>query len=584
MLVNQFTAEYVLVRGIIYMFSYTGLICLFYFFLALSIGGVQFIAHPFSIAIEVLGAIEILFYLFWFLPYRHYLHSQKPIFPPPLLRNERAELFDKTLGTVRDVELFVKGWMGGAGLEDLRREDVKLWLLWALWDREGIPGNDEEELEGYVDRVEAALGREIKGGWGKAKGIRLSFGKFEVSHRSLMFYLIIGFIDFATSMTLLISGFRFYRQPRRAFFSSFPLRPLTLLAPKQSASPNFSYFHRPHKSPNHRPLVFIHGVGVGLFPYLLFLSKIPKDVGILAIEVLPTSSRITRGLPLPLDIMCEFGDIVTQQNLPNFVMIGNSFGTFFTRQFLDSQYLSSRMHSIIMLDPVTVLLGMPDTAANFTTRVPVEANEWELWWAAQTEPDIAFNLSRRFCWREHVVWKEDLVGKPVTLIMGGKDCIVNPIAIASYITRDYPTPDGELERERWTKSIETWTGEGLELVWLEGYDHGQWLMSSKVLPKITKIIESYCTIAHTTSAAQQSTSSDNTRYNSKPYCSANRSRRERRRGRSGALLGSSLQVLESAVHAEMSGYGRRGRWWRGRRRDILNPPSASAQPQYCAPT
>lgn len=307
-------------------------------------------------------------------------------------------------------------------------------------------------------------------------------------------------------MLLLTSGFKFYRQPRSAFLKSFPLRPMTLLALKQSDSPNLSYFWRPHKSDKHRPIVFIHGVGIGLTPYIPMILKLSKDIGFLAIEVLPISSRITTALPLSIDLMREIGDIISQINLPNFVFIGNSYGTFFTRLFMDSSYLASRMQSIIMIDPVSVLLHLPDVAYNFTKREPVEANELQLWWAAQTEPDIAFTLGRRFCWREHLVWREDLRSRPTTLIMGGRDCIVNPEAIASYITKDVQenstaSTDTKADlswtwedRKRWKRSLEDWKGEGLELVWLEGYDHGQGFMSPQMLPKIVKIIERYCQI------------------------------------------------------------------------------------------
>ena len=101
--------------------------------------------------------------------------------------------------------------------------------------------------------------------------------------------------------------------------------------------------------------------------------------------------------------MREIGDIITQRNLTDCVFVGNSYGTFFTRLFLEPSYLNSRMYSIIMLDPVAVLLHLPALPYNFTRRKPVEANELQLWWAAQTDPDITFTLRRRFCWREHVV-------------------------------------------------------------------------------------------------------------------------------------------------------------------------------------
>ena len=246
------------------------------------------------------------------------------------------------------------------------------------------------------------------------------------------------------------------------------------------------------------------GVGIGLAVYIPLMLRLPKDIGILAVEILPVSSRITTSIPLAQDLAREIGDIISQQSLGDFVFVGNSYGTFFTRLMLDSTYLNNRISKIVMIDPVAVLLHLPDLAYNFTRRKPVEANEIQLWWAAQTDPGIAFTLGRRFCWREHLVWRDQLETRPTTLIMGGRDCIVNPQAIATYVTKkDSPVDGGEWDEsedftwtwrdeEKWKKSLDAWKGEGLELVWLDGYDHGQGFMSPKTLPKILEIIEQYC--------------------------------------------------------------------------------------------
>ncbi|KAL5412980.1 hypothetical protein PMIN06_004469 [Paraphaeosphaeria minitans] len=502
MLLGKSTFELALIKAFVYFYSYLGLLCLAYFYLALSIGGVRAVTHPVSIAIEVLGAVEILFYLCWFLPYRSYLRKQKAVFPPPLNRRQRQDLWNRCLAVTPDIELYVKKWMCGGSLEDLRRENMKEWLLWALFDREGPPGDDDDELEEYVEAVEEMLGKNIRPGWGPAACLRLNFRTFAVSHRSLTYYMIIGTIDFLVSMILLVSGFTFYRQPRNKFLKTFPLRLLTLLAPKESAAPNFSYFYRPHKSTTHRPIVLIHGIGIGLASYLPLLLMLPKDIGILAIEILPISSRITEALPLPADQVREIGYIFAQQNLDSFVFIGHSYGTFFAKLMLETPFLAARMERMVLVDPVAILLHVPDVAYNITSRKPKDANEIEIAWAATKEPDIAFTIAKRFCWRKHIIWQEDLLRCPTTVVVGSDDCLVNAEAIAAYVTKGPPQPDPASVvskpdlRWSWTdrKSWETnfWSGEGLELYWLAGYDHGQSFFSAPVLRNLVKLVEQYC--------------------------------------------------------------------------------------------
>ncbi|KAF2443170.1 hypothetical protein P171DRAFT_522791 [Karstenula rhodostoma CBS 690.94] len=501
MLLGNSTFEYALIKAFICFSSYLGLLCLVYFYLALSIGGVSVVAHPVSIAIEVVGAIEILFYLCWFLPYRSYLWKQKALFPPPLNRKQRQDLWVRSLAVTPDIELYVKKWMCGASLEDLRRENLKEWLLWALFDRQGPPGDDDDELEEYVEAVEEMLGKNIRPGWGPGTCLRPNFRKFSVSHRSLTYYMLVGTIDFWTSMILLISGFTFYRQPRGKFLKTFPLRPLTLLAPNQSAAPNFSYFYRPHLSTTHRPIVLIHGLGIGLAAYLPLLLMMPKDIGILAIEVLPTSSRITEALPLPADQAREIGDIIAQQNLSAFVFIAHSHGTFFAKLLLETPFLAARMERMVLVDPIAILLHVPDVAYNATSRTPKHPNELHMAWAATAEPDIAFTLAKRFCWRSHILWQDDLLRCPTTVVVGSDDCLVNAEAIAAYVTKGPPRPDPASvvskpdlqwswdDRKSWEANF--WSGEGLELYWLVGYDHGQAFFSAPVLRNLVKLVEQY---------------------------------------------------------------------------------------------
>jgi pimeloyl-ACP methyl ester carboxylesterase len=242
-------------------------------------------------------------------------------------------------------------------------------------------------------------------------------------------------------MILLVMGFSFYRQPRAKFFKSFPFRPLTLLSLKPSASPNFSYFYRPHKSTTHRPIVFIHGLGIGLISYIPLFFMLPKDVGILALEVLPITSRITESGILPADQAREIGDIIAQQGLDSFVFVGHSYGTFLAKLLLESSFLASRMERIVLIDPIAVLLHVPELAYNATTRTPKYPGEIEIEWAATAEPDIAFTLAKRFCWRSHILWYEDLLRCPTTVVVGSEDCLMNADAIATYVTKGAPQPD-----------------------------------------------------------------------------------------------------------------------------------------------
>jgi pimeloyl-ACP methyl ester carboxylesterase len=87
---------------------------------------------------------------------------------------------------------------------------------------------------------------------------------------------------------------------RTSIFNVFPFRPLAVVSSHDSPAETLSYWHRPHTSKTRLPILFIHGIGVGLFPYASFLAALNEDEdssdgqqGIIAVEMMSISSRIT---------------------------------------------------------------------------------------------------------------------------------------------------------------------------------------------------------------------------------------------------------------------------------------------------
>ncbi|KAK1980737.1 hypothetical protein LZ30DRAFT_794792 [Colletotrichum cereale] len=544
MIVQKTWPQYIAVRALIYMMRDLGLLGLTYFYVMFAIGGVKAIAHPFSIFVEVVAAIEILFYLLFFLPYKWHLQTWKSYRPPQMGRAQRARLYHKLLSLVPDGEEFVRKWMLNAHMEDIRRDNMKDWLLWALFEQDNMvsrPTKDvDQELEQCIDDMEEKFGIKLRTGRGNAEALRLMFDPVVIQHRSLFYYLAIGLLDTLMTLYLLSQGYRYYRQPPSTFFKVFPLRIINLLPFTHSAADGMSYWYRPHKSTTKRPIVFIHGLGIGLIPYMFWLHTIPKDVGILAVEMLPISSRITTYPLASTPELCEMiAKCVAQQRASqpapisgergtwdDFVLIGNSYGTLLMGPLLQRADFAPRVAATILIDPVSLLLHHPDLAFNFTRREPKPSvrgrtghgNEWQIWWASATDAGTAHALARRLCWRESLMWREILtpslrsvesgyyasgsqeeiaiygngvqVGMRSTVILGGEDCVTAPKSVASYVHSGdvkWSLDDVEIwKRYQWTGKEE------LELMFLDGKDHGQGIMVPYPHKPIQTVIDSYC--------------------------------------------------------------------------------------------
>lgn len=128
-----------------------------------------------------------------YLPY-----GLKAVVHPPLTsRAQRHALFDRCLSNLPDFNKFTALWFQTGSVTDVKRDNYIDWLLWALFstDRQGcIAGMDsiiDEELNGYMDQIEAISGRKIEPGRNPLiKPLRLTLDPVVMLPRPLVWYAV----------------------------------------------------------------------------------------------------------------------------------------------------------------------------------------------------------------------------------------------------------------------------------------------------------------------------------------------------------------------------------------------------------
>ena len=283
-------------------------------------------------------------------------------------------------------------------------------------------------------------------------------------------------------------------------------------------------------------MVFIHGIGIGLYPYTKFLNELNstsgvesldpnEQVGIIAIEIMPVSFRITHHALSRSEICYEI-DLILRKHLPptqKFVLVSHSYGSVVSTHLLKTPAVASRIGPVVLIDPVSILLHLPDVAYNFTRRKPREANEWQLHYFASMDPGVSHTLGRHFFWNENVLWKKDLGGRKLTVSLGGKDLIVNTEAVGRYLsdipsksetrygnssdndaligfddTKDYGETKMSSYRvqeayrsdDEW-KSRQ-WQGIDIDVIWFKECDHAQVFDKPARRGRLIKVIQAYC--------------------------------------------------------------------------------------------
>lgn len=450
---------------------------------------------------------------------------------------------------IADPEAYLQKWFLGAPLSEIKRENVKEFFLWAFFNRGGPPGDDDEELEDYVFATEKLLGKPIEEGRGNAKCLRLTLDRVDMLHRSLVWYIVrppskdtihlaniwqcVGFVDFLTYMKMLFHGFQFHRTSLTRFFTLFPFRWQTLFTRYRSPAKHTTYWYRPHTSTTKLPVVFIHGIGIGLYPYTNFLGELnsvaglestnpDEQVGVLAIEIMPVSFRITHHALSRQDMCAEIDQILLKHFGPDqkFVLSSHSYGTVICTHLLKTPSIARRIGPVVLIDPVSILLHLPDVAYNFTRRQPKEANEHQLYYFASMDMGVSHTLSRHFFWNENVLWKKDLEHRRTTVSLSGRDLIVDTEAVGRYLSdqpksvlangySDHPEliveeaddesstvrmRGGDItaddEEEEW--KTRPWRGSGIDVLWFKDLDHAQVFDAPSSRRRLISAIRTYC--------------------------------------------------------------------------------------------
>ncbi|KAI9065071.1 hypothetical protein FKP32DRAFT_1610897 [Trametes sanguinea] len=390
--------------------------------------------------------------------------------PPLPSREEREALFKKCFDRVSDSEK-AYGWFFSAPPDGIKRENIVEWLLWAIFGthREGLKEEWAEELQMYVQKMEDLMGRKIEEGWDQTvRCMKVTLDPVDMIHRPLLWYFIVATIDTITAVQMKNRGFQHYTSSHCA--ACFPPRTFTAFS-NNAPHPDLVYWLRPHKSATKDPVLFLHGIGIGLWPYVPFFGDLVEadpDVGIIAIE------------NLSIKMLEALLELLDAHGIERVVVAAHSYGTVIAAHMLRDPQLCPRVSAWLLVDPVPFLLHLPSVAYNFVYRAPRTANEWQLWYFASRDPDIARALARHFFWAENILWKEDLVGKQVAVVLCGKDQIVDAAEVRRYLTGE---DDADIKFK--------WKKDGLEVLYYPALDHSQVFDTKELRRPMVDIIQGF---------------------------------------------------------------------------------------------
>ena len=103
-------------------------------------------------------------------------------------------------------------------------------------------------------------------------------------------------------------------------------------------------------------------------------------------------------------------------------------------RIISDSHQPSIVYSLTLLDPVSLLLSLPDVAFGFLYRSPNTIVQAVIYYFASRELTIAHTLHRNFWWYRNALWLEDIPDSiPVIVGIGGVDEVASPSALKEYV-------------------------------------------------------------------------------------------------------------------------------------------------------
>ncbi|KAF9114870.1 hypothetical protein BGX27_009515 [Mortierella sp. AM989] len=441
-------------------------------------------------------ATELLFFIHFWTKLRQ-AQTIDRVAKGPKTRQERKELFQRCLETVGKGEA-AKRWAEiwfdtgrtakPAKFEQIGRSNMIEWLAWAFW---AMPVEEVLEsstnmmdLNQMVDTIEAAKDVKFSEGYNsEVESIRLAFDPVLASHRPLVYYALVWVANLMAGVVFYLIGFT--RTEGTVYGKSFL---------KQDPATDLSYWHKSPVNPDNKiPLVFIHGIGVGLvqyFHWVVAMATISRPI--ILIEVPYVSNNFTKlDCMSPDETYFAVERILRHHGYPKATFMGHSLGTMLCAAICRASPASSPksiIHGLVLADPICFLTHH-SLARNFAYRVPFKASELVMDLFAAREIGTSWFIMRRFQWDQcimfPILWKRrfekpslyqgklsPVLPKRTRVFLSRKDNLLDMSLVADYLRNDVG-----LSEDKGELSI------------MDGMDHAQFMLHPSWFFKVLKAAE-----------------------------------------------------------------------------------------------
>ncbi|KAK3240087.1 hypothetical protein CYMTET_50041 [Cymbomonas tetramitiformis] len=259
--------------------------------------------------------------------------------------------------------------------------------------------------------------------------LRLTLDPIQYEPRPLLSYIVTHFVCHCvvTHSMMRARGFR------RQYSSEAKLGCwwLTPPAPSNGAADVTGAGARP-------PILFIHGLGVGILPYIrqldaLLTAEPGRSVFILDLPNISLYTAPDASMPSPFEVAEGIVKMLGCHGVHEGVhVMGHSYGTAVAAWLV--KWAPPRwVAACTLLDPICFLLYNHSVAFNFVYRRPTTPLDCFLNYFVAKELNLAYVLHRHFFWQRNLLTLEQLGEIPTSVVLSEMDRIVPTAAVRRYL-------------------------------------------------------------------------------------------------------------------------------------------------------
>lgn len=334
-------------------------------------------------------------------------------------RVQAAMRGDRAACTPRE---FLSAWFGGTPVEELRRGNVEDFLASNLYLRgaRGLDAGQRASLARWTDEHLREWGLEgMRGGRNeRARHWCVYTSEIRWCHKPLALYAALRAASEAGNAGLRLLGFQWHG----------------------SGCDTLSYAHwrNPDPGARGRPVVFVHGLGVGLLPYASLLRRLralpsaPRHV--FAVELRHISLRVDEPVPRSDSVVHAIESMLRRHGASGgAVFVGHSFGTIVTGWCL-KQRGTALVSACLLADAVTFLQFLPKSVLGLLRSPPATAYDAVARFAVGRDLFMCRVLQRGVFWWESCTFAEELprAGR-CAVVLGGEDPLVPAEEVRRYL-------------------------------------------------------------------------------------------------------------------------------------------------------